>query len=138
MREIKFRGKRVDNGEWVDGWYVGYSEAQGYIHRDYIDKDEVWSVDAETVGQYTGLKDKNGVEIYEGDMLASGGADEWYIGGCVSYCDDKDCMLAGGFFLAEDTEGHVSDFWENDWSEIVVHMEVIGNIHDNPELMETV
>ena len=149
MREIKFRGidswyNVKNNGRAKNVWRYGsltvYENGQCGI-TDILDAPKLGSgritaeVIPETVGQYTGLKDKNGVEIYEGDVLASGGAEEWYIGGCVSYCDDKDCILAGGFFLAEDTEGHVSDFWEGDWSEIVVHMEVIGNVHDNPELM---
>ena len=114
MREIKFRGKRNDNGEWVYGWYVGYSNAMGYIHGDYVDKNEVWQVDAETVGQYTGLKDKKGVEIYEGDLLQF-----------EDYPPQEVVWEDGGFA--------VEDYYLADWYDGAV---VIGNIHDNPELME--
>lgn len=71
MREIKFRGKRLDNGEWIEGdllrmldhWFIFPDPAP-----EGIDK---YAVDPATVGQYTGLKDKNGKEIYEGDVIRS-------------------------------------------------------------------
>lgn len=70
MREIKFRGKRVYNGEWVYGNFVMYDEqASMFVLFDGDEYPTVEPVDPATVGQSTGLKDKNGQEIYEGDLI---------------------------------------------------------------------
>ena len=125
-REILFRGKRTDNGEWVEGYLCEchhkdtgkYDYAiQEMFENGYI----MHEVIPETVGQYTGLTDKNGNRIFEGDICKhrsnySGNT----IISVVTYTD--------GHFLAL--------VCENSGFELSEKLEVIGNIHDNPELLE--
>ena len=128
-REILFRGKWTDNGEWVEG----------SLHKEYGEtrKDGSRSIDyrilgmrgecdyiiPETVGEYTGLTDKNGRKIFEGDIV-SGYFDHEKIVGYIFYGSDaKFFIQRKGLFGIELNNAE-------DW------VEVIGNIHDNPELLE--
>lgn len=121
MREIKFRGKSAD-GKWIYGSLL-QTKTLSFIckamskvkTRNYLIEKQ------ETIGEYTGLKDKNGVEIYEGDILEDILEDratvEW---------SDEDAM----FIL-------ISDNVQTDFSkEASTWWELIGNIYDNPELIE--
>lgn len=117
-REILFRGKRVDNGEWVIGYYL-------FAGTDFILPvgkylNDIVSVAPNTIGQYTGLIDKNGVKIFEGDILNENG---YYF--TVVY-DARNAKFKLQYV-------HVIQYPE--WNRGVL-MEVIGNIYDNLELLE--
>ena len=130
MREILFRGKRLDNGEWVYGYYVHIGPVscqRTYIIPEYASALYVNEVYPSTVGQYTGLNDKNGKRIFEGDIAK------------VLQGKDKDIAYVGfenGAFMLYPKTGNIYErtlweYWYNDWD-----VEVIGNITDNPELLE--
>lgn len=125
MREILFRGKRKDNGEWAYGsLFAEYKRVE--ITRGTCNNVGIEGVDVipETVGQYTGLTDKNGKKIFEGDIL-----------NCSSFSginDFKNCAVKWcDLFLSFRSDKHsLSGDFRQDY-------EVIGNIHDNPELIES-
>jgi uncharacterized phage protein (TIGR01671 family) len=127
-REIIFKGKRVDNGEWIYGY--------GAIDNDILTLDFLVGIvrvecESGTVGQFTGLHDKNSKGIYEGDIVVC----RQYIGGnFVEYCIERGCveMVFGAFGLHR-KQGYYRPF--KDWLEDY-ELEVIGNIHDNPELLK--
>lgn len=129
MREILFRGKRLDNGEWVYGYLIapGFASERKYIGYLFSDDDhdiDVVEVDHETVGQYTGLKDQEGRKIFEGD-IAEFVAYGFYYQGVVTVIDSNSCILCGekaAPFLDHALEHH--------------RISIVGNIHDNPELLE--
>lgn len=121
MREILFRGKRLDNGEWAEGFYQASPTGHHYITTiGAMGCAAPHKVDPATVGQYTGLKDKNGREIFEDDII------EWdpfmMLCGVVGF--DEGGFCANGHFLSD--EIHFGEFYG----------QVIGNIHDNPDLIE--
>ena len=140
MREILFRGKRTDNGEWFYGYYTNAryyldkkemhiifeQDVEVYPHSEFAGGEEVIP---ETVGQYTGLTDKNGRKIFEGDIVvfADFFNDEIHRG-VVYWCD-----LAFWFDCTE-TEGD-EGMYSLAYISVNV-LEVIGNIYDNPELLE--
>lgn len=133
-REIKFRGKRLGNGEWVYGSYLPSTddESEAFI-LTYAphDPDYIWEkVDFDTVGQYTGIKDKNGREIYAGDILGSKGrVIGWVKGGVRGYCYDVVYIN----HPAGESDWPLYSTVKYDYPE---QIEVIGNIHDNPEILE--
>ena len=125
MREILFRAKRIYNGEWVEGYYLYYSHMGKVEHIIVTEVPQIYSkmhtVIPETVGQYTGLTDKNGKKIFEGDILDENG--HLFT---VAY-DQKWAK----FKLFHDSKAIQYPEWNRG-----VLMKVIGNIHDNPELLE--
>ena len=132
MREILFKAKRIDNGEWVEGYYVKTGEAS-YIVVPYSQADisgaegSTIEVDANTICQYTGLKDKNGNKIWENDVVE----------GLFLYGAKVSAIVAfeNGAFGLKWSRGNVEEF--SQFTSICnVSFEVIGNIFDNPELLE--
>lgn len=131
-RQIKFRGKRADNGEWVYG-DLENNRAKGVTRIHSYDGDGNYIgqnvVDAESIGQYTGLTDCNGKEIYEGDILVYGGQFQHIVEfkhGMFGY------TLLDGWFVGY---GGNANFSFNPLDKSDEH-EVIGNIHDNPSLLK--
>ena len=139
MREILFRGKRVDNGEWVEGYYIKSPEFDGEgVSVITVDKPRMpYYVNNETVGQYTGLCDKKGKKIFEGDIFRP--FDNEII--VVAWIDYYSTL---GFLCRiehtetkrgkEITESH--DGWAMLCDYELSELEIIGNIHDNPELLK--
>lgn len=137
-REILFRGKRKDNEEWAYGYFVKdvYGEAIYPINpiQDGF-PNEITDVDPDTVGQFMGLTDKNGNKIFEGDILrkwksyyVSNKADIEYVPTSIT---DVATMAEFPLFWLEN-----EDFGdERDGFEDAEEWEIIGNIHDNPELI---
>lgn len=118
MREILFRGKRIDNGEWVFGDFQLYSLQCLIIERRTKKK---YKVNPKTVGQYIGLTDKNGTKIFESDIVDILVKNEEI--GVIVYDD-------GGFLVEADR--FCVDFHTNING---TDVEVIGNIYDNQELL---
>lgn len=147
MREILFRGKRVDNGEWIEG-YLAYGNIIKTVRKcydwrgDYVcDSLEEHKIDKETVGQYTGLTDKNGKKIFEGDIVQYGEIEDYdwsFCRGVVKFGEgtfDGGIYRYTGFYFEEsdDTIDHNSIYKaEEKWEQL----KVIGNVFDNPELLE--
>lgn len=151
MREIRFRGKRVDNGEWVYGDLL----QPNLIVADWCNETgtqvfdlEAYAVIPETIGQFTGLKDKNGNKIFEGDVVKQSFQQntpkvfcarviKGYHQGVVKITSNGVSIMRPYFVITYDD-------WDEDISPQILktpksvrgyRSEIIGNIHDNPELL---
>lgn len=125
MREILFRGKRTDNGEWVQGYICRYGwigKEKDYIIPDYASALYTAEIDPETIGQYTGLTDKNGNKIFEGDIVWDNYEEER---GIVQWDNDT-----ARFIITCPT---FTVNFNSVWSE---ELEIDGNVYDNPEHLE--
>jgi uncharacterized phage protein (TIGR01671 family) len=146
-REIKFRGKQIYNGGWIYGYYGEkinkfFGENDSFIivpnYNAITDLSYFYDVQVDplTVGQYTGLKDQNGVEIYDGDVLD--------VKLSPAYCERIDWEgkpdATGKVFwdlnafelkCKGDADERYADFVDIN----LEHSQVIGNVHDNPELL---
>ena len=125
MRHIIFRGKRLDNGEWVYGSLVTFNGFHVIVDHYTPNGDEV-RVIANTVGQYTGLQDKNGKKIFEGDIMS-----------LVTEFGDTIIreirFIDGAFCVIGEQE---DDLHGLSWAVEMCDGIVGGNIHDNPDLLK--
>lgn len=135
MREILFRGKHVLDGRWIEGFYNGVRPDLATMqtkecHRILSLKSLAYDVDPDTVGQYTGLTDKHGKKIFEGDIVRavlpkSNAIPEFvWPNMAVGFSEGAFAAMRGRYCTP------LYSFAPT------VEIEVIGSIHDNPELME--
>ena len=120
-REIKFRGKRIDNREWIYGYAIYNQWHNTYKIDTGLYGVSSATVDPSTIGQYTGLKDHNENDLYEGDVFTVGANKK------VFECRfERGCFVA---YLDGKQYGIIGELHE-------MYIKVIGNIHEHPELLK--
>lgn len=139
MREILFRGKRTDNGEWVQGDLLQWANSTQIITK-YCDNyaRRYDDINPETVGQYTGFTDKNGTKIFEGDYWIDKDDNDIFV---VGFRDGQYCFVVYGTLCVLMPYGYDEfGFGECDCVPMTDYdidtIKIIGNTHDNPELLE--
>lgn len=149
MREVLFRAKSVDTGEWVEGSLFRHDGIGVCIHsfdmfyetRTFLRgallsaQTDLVRVIPDTVGEYTGLTDNNGKKIFEGDIVK----DKWNGLGIIEYSENNGCWLSipcedGLYQCFKDGDIDESDC--SNFNVLIPQGEIIGNIYDNPELLE--
>lgn len=137
-REIKFRGKRKTDGEWLYGYYFVNRGLHFIVTDDLAPAGNTfkdYEVDPETVGQYTGLTDMKGRGVYEGDIInwlrhridRTGYIEE----GRVEFRTEEQAFVVINKFKTQDGRESVRNILN-----CLTNLDVVGNIHDNPELLE--
>lgn len=132
MREIKFRGKRLDNGEWIYGSLLVSHFKDDKKERYFITQFSgnytfEHEVDPATVGQFTGLKDKSGREIWEDDVMR-------FITEFGETMTSEVAFMNGFFYVQGEDD---DDIYGITYAVESMNAEIIGNIHDTPELLKT-
>lgn len=133
MREILFKAKRRDNGEWVEGYYVKVEKLNGEGDEHYIVEYKAvgtqYLIDPNTLSQYAGRKDTNGTKIWENSIVKQSSVSPlgWHRERHSKVSFDKE-----GYWML--TTEYGDGYWIGDFED--EQLEVIGNIFDNPELME--
>ena len=141
MRDILFRGKRVDNGEWVYSSIIMQDKEHKLLSTEVelFDGQKWRAVDPETVGEYTGLTDKNGKKIFEGDIVKLTDKSFGYKWKEVVEFGNPNGNYTWGWQLkpigkAKNVNTDILCWVEME--EAGAFCKIIGNIHDNPELLE--
>lgn len=152
IRSIEFRGKRVDNGEWIYGDLLQIPEHDVYSIMEQKGNAGHYLIDKNTIGQYTGLKDANGTKIFEGDIFKfNDEVFDSYETDCGTEYDSCEvenyavvgfCKNTGKFdfikykFYNNQVEADLHENHDIEFYDFISELEVIGNIYDNPELLK--
>jgi len=146
MREIKFRGKKIDNKEWVYGGYFQHTEEDCVIHYIFTFENGAIPVDKNTICQFTGIKDQKGIEIYDGDIVKykewQNNSDELAFKTNYIVCFEQLKWIlkhtSGRYQVTvQQQSGLDSQSLNNDGCK-ARNFKIIGYVNDNPELLSTI